>query len=132
MNRKQIMPENEQEQTARHEDAVRHHYLTNIVAALVCLALALSVWLIVMNTKDSDYVTLKMTGGNEAYEYTLSANAVEVEGSIADLKAVKSITVRIPAGLEPGEHIITEASLELPYGVHLTKTLDLRLTVREK
>ena len=107
--------------------------VSTIVAAVVCLLLALLIWLLVMNTNDTAYVPLEITGGTEAYTYVLSDTELEVGGAVQFLKGSKAIKVIVPeAATENGTYALQLADLVLPEGVALVEELHLTLTVTKK
>ena len=104
-----------------------------IVAAVACLLLALLIWLFVMNTNDTAYVSLEITGGTEAYTYVLSDTELEVGGAVHFLKGAKTIGVIVPdTATESGTYALQLADLVLPEGVALAEELHLTLTVTKK
>ncbi|MBQ2757165.1 MAG: hypothetical protein IJF31_01650 [Clostridia bacterium] len=108
-------------------------HVSLIVAGLVCLMLALLIWLLVMNTDDTAYVSLELTGGDAAYTYVLSDTALEVSGATYFLKKAESIQVTVPAAAnESGTYEVELADLVLPEGVALVQDLSLTLTVTHK
>lgn len=114
------------------EYAVRSSRKRDIVAAVVCLLLALVVWLFVMNADDTASVALTLQGGEQAYSYTLSAENLEVAGRVMAIKGAKrdGIVVNIPAeATAPGSYEIELEDLVLPEGVALTSLPELTLTV---
>lgn len=111
--------------------AIRNSRKRDIVAAIVCLVLALVVWLFVMNGDDTADVALKLEGGDAAYTYTLSQESLEVAGRVVAIKGAREegITVKIPDTAAPGTYQITPEDLVLPEGVALTTLPELTLTV---
>ena len=117
------------------EYAVRSSRRRDIVAAAVCLLLALVVWLFVMNADDTASISLTPQGGEQAFTYTLSAENLEVAGRVMAIKGAKreGIVVKIPVNATtPGVYAITLEDLVLPDGVALTTLPDLTLTVSAK
>ena len=129
MNRKHI---NEDISVENGEYAVRHRRKRDVVAAVICLLLALVVWLLVMNVDDTAQITLEVADASETYTYTLSDESLEVTGAVVALKQAKQegITVKLPEGATlPGCYTITPNELILPEGVALTALPELTLTV---
>ena len=130
MNRKHESAELGIEQS---EYTPRRSYVSFIVAGVVCLLLALLIWVVVMNTEDTALVPLELTGGNDGYTYVLSDTDLEVSGTVYFLKQAECIEVQVPeAAIGSGTCEITLADLMLPEGVSLTGELSLTLTVTEK
>ena len=129
MNRKHI----QEDMTAENGGyAVKSSRKRDIVAAVICLVLAMVVWLFVMNVDDTADVGLSLAGGSAAYTYTLSGDSLEVAGTVVAIKAAQrdGITVKIPAAATaPGSYQITLEELVLPEGVALTSLPELTLTV---
>ena len=100
----------------------------NLIAALVCLALAVVVWLGVMNTEDTDYLTLQVLQPQAGCEYTLSAESLQVRGRVSVLKKTQIIGVEV-SEYSVGTHYLTAADLILPQGVEVTGNVKLVLTV---
>ena len=106
---------------------------TNLFAAVICLVLAVAVWVVIMGRPDSDYLRLELRGGNDAFEYELSASVLEVEGKVSDLRHAAAIQVYVPKEItEPGEYKLDGTDLVLPNGVALTGELSLTLKVKTK
>lgn len=97
-----------------------------VLAFILCLALATLVWVCVMNSQDTDYITLQLE--DAAADCTLSMPTVKVEGSVSALKGLTVITVK-NKDLAPGTYPLTEQLLELPEGVHLSTGSYVLLTV---
>ena len=106
----------------------RNHRL-DIVAIFVCLAVAFFMWLCVMNTKDTDYLPLEVTGAKEGYTYTLSVDSLEVEGVLADLKRAQKVLVILPGDVG-GVYTLTPEDLILPEGVAVANMPHITLTIR--
>lgn len=100
----------------------------SLFAAVVCILLAVVVWLGVMCTEDTDYLALEVLEPAAGYTYQLSVNAVQVSGKVSALKSASVIGVKLPSS-EPGEYYLTAKDLVLPEGVQLTAELYLILTV---
>lgn len=130
MNDKEILMENgaEQESEAR---VARHSVSGAIFAALLCILLAGLVWICVMNTQDTDFIPVRVQGA-EGYEYTLSADGVEVEGKVADLRHLDEILLTLPAGLAPGTYYVPVEMLALPDGVTPSGSWTATVTVKAK
>ena len=129
MNDKDILLEKDAEsvQSAR----VSHRELYGaIIAAAVCILLALVIWIGVMNTQDTDYIPIRVEGP-EGYTYTLSVDGATVQGKVLTLKTLDEIVVTIPAGigLADGTYYFPAEMLELPVGVTLAEEWDVLLTV---
>ena len=115
------------------EYAVRRSRLSLVIAAIVCLLLAVVVWLFVMNVEDTAYVPLVIKGGAANCTYVLSDAELEVSGTVLFLKRADCIEVVVPETCgTPGTHTITLANLVLPEGVALTEIPNLTLTIEEK
>lgn len=130
MNRKHV----QEDMTAENGGyAVQHSRRRDVVAAVVCILLAFVVWLFVMNANDTASIALYVEGGNDAYTYTLSAESLEVSGTVVAIKAAgrEGITVKVPADVT-ATCKITPEDLELPEGVALTSVPELTLTVSPK
>ncbi len=115
------------------EYVVRRSRLSDVIAIIVCIALALTVWVMVMNTEDSDHVFTKVLEPASPYTYELSLEHLEVKGSVSALRHATWIGVRIPEeAVAPGVYQLTEADLIIPQGVRLAEPLNMTLTVSEK
>ena len=114
------------------EYVVHRSRLSDIIAIFVCIALALVVWTVVMNTEDTDQIFVKVVDPAVGYTYELSLEHVEVQGTVAALRTAKFVGVRLPQGVQPGEYEIDENDLVLPRGVRLVAPVTLILTVRAK
>lgn len=130
MNHKAIDSQNDIEQQKNGEYAVHRSRRSNIVAAVVCILLSLVVWVIIMDSGDSDYVAVRVAAPQEGYIYTLSVDFLEVEGTVGALRHADYIDVRIPKNAVPGVYRLTVDDLVLPDGVHLTADPDITLTIR--
>lgn len=124
-----------QKQTAEHSAeqdelyAVPHTgFHVNLIAAIVCILLAVVVWLGVMNTEDTDYLALRVVEPQEGCVYTLSVETVQVRGKVSVLKNVGSVGV-VVSGYSEGTHQLTYEDLILPQGIELTGNVKLMLTV---
>ena len=137
MNDKKFLIENDAEQLQTQRLSHRKVYGA-ILAAVVCVLLALVVWVGVMNTQDTDYIPVRIVSP-EGYECTLSVDGVEVEGRVSDLRNLDEIVITITredalyvvAGFG-GEASVNEAFLRLPDGVYLTRGFSAVLTVTAK
>lgn len=127
MNRKHIDPAAETEQQ-NGGYAVVHNRKADIIAIVVCLLIAVMVWLVFMNKTESDYVRLVVDKPAQGYEYELSVTQVEIEGRVTDLRDVSEVKVKLPAATE-GTFVLNETALALPEGVSLTKSVTLTVTV---
>ena len=129
MNRKHIDDPNLTEQQ-NGQYAVARNRKFDVVAALICLLLAVLAWLVFMNRTESDYVELVVAEPQAGYVYELSVTQVEIEGSVTALRDVTEIKINLPAPVE-GKQVYTlcEANLELPEGIVLSKALTLTVTV---
>ncbi len=115
------------------EYAVRRSRLSLVVAAVVCLMLAVVVWLFVMNVEDTAYVPLEIKGGTADCTYVLSDTELQVNGTVLFLKKAECIEVIVPEGCDlPGTYTLTLANLVLPEGVSLTEVPNLTLTIEQK
>lgn len=133
MNDKEIMLDKDVEQEELAHVSHRKPYGA-VIAAVVCLLLALVVWVGVMNTQDTDYIPVRVVAP-QGYTCELSADGVEVDGTVATLRGLKEIV--IPISAEDAEYVIylggqamiPEAMLQLPDGVQLTRDWSAVLTV---
>ncbi|MBE6605068.1 MAG: hypothetical protein E7639_05125 [Ruminococcaceae bacterium] len=108
-------------------------HVSLVVAGLICLVLALLIWLLVMNADSTAYVALELTGGDSAYTYVLSDTELEVSGAVYFLKKAENIQVTVPANAtESGTYEIQLVDLVIPEGVALTEELSLTLTVTQE
>ncbi len=129
--RKDIEGEELQEQQST-EGAVKRSYRSVFIAMVICLLLAVGVWIVVMSRNDSDYIRLAVQNPKDGYTYTLSANVLEVEGTVADLRHAEVIYVVAPMYIEKaGEYRLDASNLVLPEGVSLTGEVSLTLTVTQ-
>ena len=119
----------------------RRKMIVTVVAAVLCVLLALAVWVCVMNTQDTDYIPVRVEGP-AGYECTLSVDGVEVEGKVATLRNMDEIVVKLTAAdIEDfryfdwdgdGKNEVNELFLGLPDGVQLTREFSAELTVKVK
>ena len=115
------------------EYAVRRSRLSLVIAAVVCLLLAVVVWLAVMNVKDTKHLPLTLVGGDSEYTYVLSDAELEVSGSVVFLKMAEEIKVIVPEDANsPGTYIIPLETLVMPQGVSLSELTGITLTVTGK
>ena len=116
------------------EYAVRRSRRSNIVAIVICLLLALLVWILVMNAEDTARVSLALDApeGSE-YTYELSVDEIEIKGSVAVLKDIEEIVI-VPSEEmnKPGVHYVSIDNFELPEGVTLAGMPELTIIVKEK
>ena len=131
MNRKLIDSQNDTEQQ-NGQYAVHRSRRSTIIAAAVCLLLALIVWVVIMGSGDSDYVAVRVLDPAEEFTYTLSVDLLEVEGTVGALRHADYIGVRVPQNAVSGVYHLTVDDLVLPDGVHLTAEPEITLTVRAK
>lgn len=134
MNDKEIMLDKDVEQEELAHVSHRKPYGA-VIAAVVCLLLALVVWVGVMNTQDTDYIPVRVVAP-QGYTCELSAQGVELSGSVGMLRGLKEIV--IPISAEDAEYIlyyyngeaaVNEAFLQLPLDVELTRQWTAKLTV---
>lgn len=133
MSDKKILQENGVEQESSTPN-VHKRVFTTLLALGVCLVLALFVWIVVMNSEGSDYVTVRLPE-KDGVMYELSASEVEVEAAMVQLKQLKYIELSLPeeaANATKGTFSLTEADLILPEGVRLAGQWNATLTVAEK
>ena len=116
----------------------RRKVWSGLLAAVICLALAGLVWVCVMNTQDTDYIPIRVVAPAD-YECTLSVDGVEVEGSVATLKALKEIVITLsPEDASyivyyyEGQASVNEAILQLPADAHVAEGWSAVLTVKAK
>lgn len=116
------------------EYAVRRSRRANIVAIVVCLLLALLVWVLVMNAEDTEQVSLTLDAPEDsAYTYELSTDEIEIKGSVAALKDIEEIVVLPSEEMnKPGVHHVSIDNFKLPEGVTLAGMPELTIIVKEK
>ncbi|MBQ2773429.1 MAG: hypothetical protein IJF45_03670 [Clostridia bacterium] len=115
------------------EYAVRRSRFSLVIAAVVCLLLAVVAWLMVMNAKDTKNLPLEVVGEQPGYTYVLSDAELEVSGAVVFLKAADRIEVIVPEqATAPGTYVIALEDLVLPEGVSLSELTGITLTVSEK
>ena len=132
MNRKLIDSHTDTDQQKNGEYAVRRSRRSNVIAAAVCLLLALVVWTVIMSTGDTDYVAVRVMNPQDEFEYTLSVDLLEVGGSVGALRRADRIGVILPENAVSGVYHLTVDDLALPEGVYLLAEPDIVLTVRAK
>ena len=132
MNRKLIDAQNDIEQQKSGEYAVRHNRVTTLIAAVLCLLLAVVVWVAIMGTGDSDYLPVQLLNVGEEYTYTVSVDLVEVTGTVGALRHADYVGIRVPENAVSGVYHLTVDDLVLPEGVCLADEVDVTLTVRAK
>lgn len=129
MDQNKVIPENDEVQDSG-EYAVRRNVRADVVAAIVCLLLAVVTWVVIMNRTDTDYLTID-TGGLPA-EYSISVTELEVSGKVTDLKRAGKIGLpALPAGMEEGTYTLRNEWLILPEGLTLVGTPEVKLTVKK-
>lgn len=112
------------------EYAVYRSRFSLVVAAAVCLLLAVVAWLMVMNVKDTKNLPLEVVGEQSGYTYVLSDAELEVSGAVVFLKAAERIEVIVPEqATAPGTYMIALEDLVLPEGVSLSELTGITLTV---
>lgn len=134
MNHKHIDTTDALEQQNGGEYTVKNSYLSTVIAAVICLLLALLVWIIVMSRPDSDYLSVCVVGQQVGYTYEVSADMIKVEGKVSDLRHAEVIGIRLPEQAGEGEYKLSEGQLELemPDGVQLAVDIELTVTVKAK
>ena len=134
MNRKHVDTTDALEQQNGGEYTVKSNFRVNIIAAAICLMLAVLVWIMVMNRTDSDYLSVCVTDQQAEYSYELSADVIKVEGKVADLRLADEICIRLPENAGVGEYKLSDGELELvlPDGVYLSVDTELIVTVKAK
>ena len=119
--------------TETGEYALPRNRRANVIAAIVCLLLALAVWVLVMNAEDSNYVPVTLRDAPEGYECVLSDSVIEVQGSVHYLKMADAVEVIFPEDITgPGTYQLELEDLVLPEGVSLKGGMNLTLTVTRK
>ena len=130
MNDKEILMETGAEQE-RIGHSSHHSVYGAVIALLICFALALVVWVGVMNTQDTDYIPVSVAAPM-GYECALSVDGVEVQGRVSDLRGLDRLVITIPAGVSAGTYYVPAEMLELPDGVALTQEWNATLTIKIK
>ena len=127
---------NKNNQNDMHEGTdftVRRTRSTNVIAAVLCIMLAVALWLVVMQLEQTDTVALSLKGAPDAYTCVLSDTMIDVKGKTLALKGIDVIEVACPAWISaPGTYSLTAADLKLPEGVVLAEELVLTVTVSAK
>ena len=78
-NRNEIDAKSADIEQGNGEYAVRRSRRANIIAIVVCLLLALLVWVMVMNAEDTERVSLALdVPEDSAYTYELSTDEIEI------------------------------------------------------
>lgn len=133
MNHKHMDTTGELEQQGG-EYTVKNSYLSTVIAAVICLLLALLVWIIVMSRPDSDYLSVCVVDQQAGYTYEVSVDMIKVEGKVSDLRHAETVGIRLPENAGAGEYKLSEGQLELelPDGVQLSVDIDLTVTVKAK
>ncbi len=137
MNDKNFLVEKDAEQEQSAPISHRNIYGA-ILAATICILLALVVWIGVMNTQDTDYIPVRVVAP-EGYVCTLSVDGVEVEGKVSDLRDLNELVISLSEedalyvlGAFGGVASVNEALLRLPDGVCVTREFSAVLTVKAK
>ncbi len=119
-----------------HEDTdftVRRSRSSNVIAAVLCILLAVVVWLVVMQLEQTDTVSLSLKGVPDGYVCVLSDTMIDVRGTALTLKNVDTIEVVYPKWIRsPGTYYLTATDLSLPEGVTLAEELVLTVTMVAK
>ena len=133
MNDKKFLIDNDAEQA--QEERISHRKVYSaILAAVICIALALAVWVGVMNTQDTDYIPVRLVGP-EGYRCHVSVDGVEVKGRVSDLRNLDEIVIELDEQealriLFPGGgKADAEDYLKLPDGVTIAGDLNAVITV---
>ena len=133
MNDKEILMEKDAEQE-QSERAPRRRVYGSILVIILCLVLALVVWVGVMNTQDTDYIPVRLVGP-EGYRCHVSVDGVEVKGRVSDLRNLDEIVIELDEQealriLFPGGgKADAEDYLKLPDGVTIAGDLNAVITV---
>lgn len=127
---------NKNNQNDMHEGTdftVRRTRSTNVIAAVLCIMLAVALWLVVMQLEQTDTVTLTLKGAPDAYACVLSDTMIDVKGTTLTLKRLETVEVVCPAWIkEPGTYYLSPADIRLPEGVTLAEEFLLTVTVVAK
>lgn len=131
-----VLP-NESKHASTHDEdtdfTVRRSHASRVIAALLCILLAVAVWLVVIQLEHTDTVKLSLKGAPEQYACVLSDTMIDVKGTVLDLKKIDAIEVICPAYINaPGTYLLTVSDLQLPDGVTLAEELVITLTVIAK
>ena len=133
MNDKEILMEKDAEQE-KSSRAPRRSIYGAIIAAAVCVVLALVVWVGVMNTQDTDYIPVRLVGP-EGYRCHVSVDGVEVKGRVSDLRNLDEIVIELDEQealrilFLGGGKADAEDYLKLPDGVTIAGDLNAVITV---
>ena len=133
MNDKEILMEKDAEQE-QSERAPRRRVYGSILVIILCLVMALVVWVGVMNTQDTDYIPVRLVGP-EGYRCHVSVDGVEVKGRVSDLRNLDEIVIELDEQealriLFPcGGKADAEDYLKLPDGVTIAGDLNAVITV---
>lgn len=137
MNDKKFLAEKDAEQEGGARVSHRNVYGA-LLAIVVCILLALVVWVGVMNTQDTDYIPVRIVVP-EGYECTLSVDGVEVQGKVCDLRNLDELVITLSREevlyvmtTFGGSATVNEALLRLPSGVYVTREFSAVLTVKAK
>ena len=130
MNDKEILKEKDAEHLQTERASHRKVYGA-IIAAAICILLALVVWIGVMNSQDTDFIPVRVEGP-DGYRCHLSVEGIEVQGKVSDLRGLDEIVIELDeqkALLILGGEVEAEKYLKLPDGVSLTGNLSAVITV---
>lgn len=127
MDQNKVIPENDEAQDSG-EYAVRRNVRADVVAAIVCLLLAVVTWVVIMNHTDTDYLAIDTS--NLSAGYSISVTELEVTGKVTDLRRAGKITVMNPPSAA-GTYNLHADDLILPEGLTLVGTPEIILTVTE-
>lgn len=129
MDQNKVIPENDEAQDSG-EYAVRRNVRADVVAAIVCLLLAVVTWVVIMNHTDTDYLAIDTS--NLPAGYSISVTELEVTGKVTDLRRAGKITLpNLPANMTLGTYTLRQDGLILPEGLTLVGTPEIILTVTE-
>lgn len=126
---------NKHKQRDMHEDTdftVQRSRSVKIIAAVLCILLAVLVWLVVIQLEQTDTFKLSLKGAPHQYICVLSDTMIDVKGTALVLKEIDTIEVICPTIDAPGTYQLTASDLQLPEGVTLAEELVLTLTVIAK
>ena len=108
----------------------RRKMIVTVVAAVLCVMLAILMWICVMHTQDTDYIPIRVITP-AGLDYELSVQGVTVEGSVAALRHLDEICITV-TGSEPTSYCVSAEMLELPEGVTLAENWSATLTLFEQ
>lgn len=129
MDQKIVVSENDEVQDSG-EYAVRRNVRADVVAAILCLLLAVVTWVLIMNSTDTDYLAIDT--GNLPEGYSVSVTELEVTGKVSDLRRGGTIGLpNLPVGMEEGTYTLRNEGLVLPDGLTLVGTPEVKLTVKK-